>query len=47
MSAGLHALLPAPPWMSSSTLIAEARPLSGKPQVTAIRPMAIEGAHGP
>ena len=39
---------PAPPWMSSRTLIAEAiAPLSGRPQVTAIRLIAIEGACGP
>ena len=39
---------PAPPWMSSSTLIAEAiAPLTGSPQVTAIRAIAIDGACGP
>jgi len=36
---------PAPPWMSSSTLIADAMaPLTGRPQVTAIRAIAIDGA---
>ena len=39
---------PAPPWMSSSALIALAiAPLSGRPQVTAMREIAIDGACGP
>ncbi len=39
---------PGPPWMSSSTLIAEAiAPLIGTPHVVAIRAIAIEGACGP
>ena len=39
---------PAPPWTSSSTLIADAiAPLSGRPQVTAMREIAIDGACGP
>ena len=39
---------PAPPWMSSSALIADAiAPLIGSPQVTAMREIAIDGACGP
>ena len=39
---------PAPPCTSSSTLIAEAiAPLTGSPQVTAMREIAIDGACGP
>ncbi len=39
---------PAPPWTSSSALIADAiAPLSGRPQVTPMRAIAIDGACGP
>ncbi len=39
---------PAPPWMSSSTLTADAiAPFTGSPQVTAMRAIAIDGACGP
>lgn len=39
---------PAPPWTSSSTLIADAiAPFSGSPQVTDIRLIAMDGACGP
>ena len=39
---------PAPPWTSSSELIADAiAPFSGRPQVTAMRAIAIDGACGP
>ena len=39
---------PAPPWMSSSALIADAiAPFNGSPQVIAMREIAIDGACGP